>query len=157
MTDGNLENRELVLTREIAVPREKLYRCWTEPALLQRWFAPAPYSTPEARLDVRPGGSNYIVMSDPQGNRMPMHGVYLEVIPNEKLVVTDAYKEAWVPSEKPFMTVVVTLEDLGGGRTRYTARVLHWTEADRETHEKMGFHEGWGVCADQLVALAATL
>jgi uncharacterized protein YndB with AHSA1/START domain len=90
------------------VPREKLYRCWTEPALLRRSFAPAPYSTPEARLDVRPGGSNNIVMSDPQGNHMPMHGVYLEVIPNEKLVVTDAYKEAWAPSEKPFMTVVVT-------------------------------------------------
>ena len=148
---------ELVLQREIAAPREKLYRCWTEPELLKKWFAPRPYTTPEAVLDVRAGGSSYVVMSDPQGNDMPMHGVYLEVIPNQKLVFTDAYSKAWEPSEKAFMTVVLTFEDLGGGKTRYTARVRHWSEADREAHEKMGFHEGWGQCADQLAALAASL
>ena len=54
------------------------------------------------------------------------------------------------------MTVIVTLEDVDG-KTRYTARVRHWTAADREAHEKMGFHEGWGRCADQLAALAAKL
>ena len=41
----------------------------------------------------------------------------------------------------------------GGGKTKYTARVLHWTVADRAAHEKMSFHQGWGQCADQLVAL----
>jgi uncharacterized protein YndB with AHSA1/START domain len=54
------------------------------------------------------------------------------------------------------MTVILTFED-HDGRTKYTARVRHWTAADRETHEKMGFHEGWGLCTDQLAALAATL
>jgi uncharacterized protein YndB with AHSA1/START domain len=54
------------------------------------------------------------------------------------------------------MTVILTFEDLGG-KTRYTARVRHWTAADRETHEKMGFHQGWGLCADQLAALVARL
>jgi uncharacterized protein YndB with AHSA1/START domain len=49
-------------------------------------------------------------------------------------------------------TVILTFED-EGGKTKYTARVLHWTVADREAHEKMGFHQGWGQCADQLVAL----
>lgn len=60
--------------------------------------------------------------------------------------------KAWEPSEKPFFTGVLTFED-EGGKTRYTARALHWTVADREAHEKMGFHEGWGQCADQLTAL----
>jgi uncharacterized protein YndB with AHSA1/START domain len=55
------------------------------------------------------------------------------------------------------MTVILTFEDLGGGKTRYTARARHWTEADRETHEKMGFTEGWGLCTSQLAELAATL
>jgi uncharacterized protein YndB with AHSA1/START domain len=82
--------------------------------------------------------------------------VYLEVVPNERLVFTDAYTAAWEPSGKPFMTVVVTFEDVGG-KTRYTARVRHWSVEDREAHEKMGFHEGWGRCADQLAALAAGL
>jgi uncharacterized protein YndB with AHSA1/START domain len=54
------------------------------------------------------------------------------------------------------MVATVTFEDHNGG-TRYTARVQHWSAADREAHEKMGFHEGWGLCTDQLAALAATL
>lgn len=149
------ETHDLVLTRLIEVPREKLYRAWTEPDLLKRWFAPKPYTTPEAELDVRPGGASRIVMRSPDGQDMPMHGVYLEVVPDEKLVFTDAYLRAWEPSPKPFMTVILTLEAEGDG-TRYTARVRHWTAADREAHEKMGFHQGWGQCLDQLVELAAT-
>jgi uncharacterized protein YndB with AHSA1/START domain len=149
-------DRELVLTRLIDAPREKLYRAWTDPELLKEWFAPLPYTTPVAELDVRPGGANLIVMRDPQGNDMPNRGVYLEVVENERLVFTDAYTEAWVPSPKPFMTVILTFED-EGGKTRYTARARHWTVADREAHEKMGFHVGWGLCADQLTALVAKL
>jgi len=149
-------DRELVLTRLIDAPREKLYRAWTDPKLLKQWFAPLPYTTPVAELDVRPGGANFIVMRDPQGNDLPNRGVYLEVVENERLVFTDAFIRAWEPSEKPFMTVILTFAD-EGGKTRYTARVRHWTAADRETHEKMGFHEGWGRCTDQLAALVAKL
>ena len=147
---------ELVLTRLIDVPRDKLYRCWTEPELLKQWFAPKPLTTPVAETDVRSGGSSLIVMKMPDGSEMPNRGVYLEVVPNEKLVFTDAFTEAWTPSAKPFMTGILTFED-EGGKTRYTARVRHWTKEDKEMHENMGFHQGWGICTDQLAALAATL
>ena len=150
------DTRELVLTRLIDAPPEKVYRGWTEPALLKQWFAPLPFTTPVAELDVRPGGANLIVMRAPDGTDMPNRGVYLEVVPNQKLVFTNAYTQAWEPSDKPFMTVILTFEN-EGGRTRYTARVRHWSDADRETHEKMGFHKGWGQCADQLAALVATI
>lgn len=149
-------DRELVLTRHIEAPREKLFKAWTTPELLTQWFAPKPWSTPRAELDVRPGGANLVVMRSPDGTDFPNHGVYLEVIPNQRLVFTDAYTEAWQPSDKPFMTVVLTFEEeagLNGPGTRYTARVMHWTVADREAHEKMGFHEGWGQCTDQLAEL----
>lgn len=149
-------DRELVLTRLIDAPREKLYRCWTEPALMKRWFAPKPYETPVVEVDVRPGGANLIVMRGPDGQDMPNRGIYLEVVPNERLVFTDAFTEAWQPSAKPFMTVILTFEPQGA-KTLYTARVRHWTVEDREAHEKMGFHQGWGICTDQLAALAATL
>jgi uncharacterized protein YndB with AHSA1/START domain len=145
-------DRELVLTRLINAPRAKVYRAWTDPELLKQWFAPKPYTTPIVEIDVRPGGSAYFVMRGPDGKDLPNRGVYLEVVPNEKLVSTDAYVKAWEPSEKPFMTLILTFED-EGGKTRYTARVRHWTVADREAHEKMGFHEGWGLCTDQLEAL----
>ncbi len=149
-------DRELILTRLIDAPREKLYRAWTDPTLLKQWFAPLPHTTPVAELDVRPGGSAFIVMRGPDGKDLPNHGVYLDVVPNQRLVSTDAYTTAWQPSGKPFMTLILTFED-ESGKTRYTARVRHWTVADRETHEKMGFHQGWGICADQLTALVATI
>jgi uncharacterized protein YndB with AHSA1/START domain len=149
-------DRELVLARIIDAPRAKLYRAWTDPELLKQWFAPLPYTTPVAELDVRPGGASLVVMRGPDGKDMPNRGVYLEVVENARLVLTDAYTKAWEPSDKPFMTVILTFED-ADGKTKYTARVRHWTIADRETHEKMGFHQGWGICADQLAALVARI
>ena len=150
-------DRELALARIIDAPRESVYRCWTDPKLVTQWFAPKPWTTPRAEMDVRTGGSTLVVMAGPDGNEFPNPGVFLEVIPGKKIVFTDAYTAAWDPSEKPFMTVVLTFEDEGAGKTRYTVRVRHWSVADREQHEKMGFHEGWGQCTDQLEDLAKTL
>ncbi len=147
-------DRELVLQRVLNAPREKLYRCWTEPALIVQWFTPPPFKTIKAVLDVRAGGASCITMQSPEGQEFPNPGIYLEVVPNEKLVMTDAYTSAWEPSEKPFCTIALTFEDAGPGKTKYTARVRHWTVADREAHEKMGFHEGWGIATNQLEALA---
>lgn len=146
------EGRDLVLTRLIDAPCAKVYQAWTDPGLMKQWFAPLPWTTPVVETDVRPGGSSLIVMRGPDGNEFPNRGVYLEVVPNERLVFTDAFTQAWQPSEKPFMTVILTFEEQSG-KTKYTARVQHWTIADREAHEKMGFHEGWAQCAEQLVAL----
>ncbi|HEX8371257.1 MAG TPA: SRPBCC family protein [Chthoniobacterales bacterium] len=148
--------RELSLTRLIDAPPSAVYRAWTDPELLKQWFTPAPYETTHAELDVRPGGSNLIVMRSPEGVEMPNRGVYLEVIENERLVITDAYTEAWVPSEKPFTTMFLTFENVNG-KTQYTARVRHWTVADREMHEQMGFNAGWGKATDQLAALVSKL
>ncbi|WP_342239334.1 SRPBCC family protein [Inquilinus sp. OTU3971] len=156
MTATPASDRELVLTRLIDAPRETLFRAWTEPELMKRWFTPRPWTTPVIEVDLRPGGSNLIVMRGPDGTEFPNRGVYLEIVKNERLVFTDAYTKAWEPSEKPFFTGIITFED-EGGKTRYTARALHWTVADREAHEKMGFHEGWGQCADQLAELAARI
>jgi uncharacterized protein YndB with AHSA1/START domain len=155
MTDQN--NHELVLTRLIDAAREKVYRCWTEAELLKQWFTPRPWTTPVIEVDLRVGGANYVLMRGPDGTEMPNRGVYLEVVPNERLVFTDAYVKAWEPSAKPFMTAILTFADAGTGKTNYTARVRHWTAADKEQHEKMGFHHGWGIATDQLEGLAKTL
>lgn len=155
MSDAD-DPRDLVLTRLIPATRRALWRAWTEPELVKRWFAPKPYTTPVVELDLRPGGSNLIVMRSPDGQDLPNRGVYLEVVPDTRLVVTDAYRSAWVPSEKPFLTVILTFADEAGG-TRYTARARHWTLEDRQAHEAMGFEQGWGICADQLTELVRDL
>jgi uncharacterized protein YndB with AHSA1/START domain len=150
-------DRELVLSRLIDAPRASVFKAWTDPNLLRQWFAPRPYTTPVAKLEVRPGGASFIVMKGPDGSEIPNAGVYLEVVPNERLVFTDAFTRAWEPKEgAPFMVVIVTLAD-EGGKTRYTARVRHWTVDARKQHEDMGFHTGWGICADQLEAVARDL
>lgn len=148
---------ELVLERVMDVSRDKLYRCWTETELLKQWFCPKPWIVSYAAFDVRPGGASLVVMKSPDGEEFANPGVFLDVVENERLVMTDAYTSAWVPSQKPFMTAIVTFEDIGGGRTRYVARAVHWSAEDKATHEAMGFHEGWGKAADQLEDVAKAL
>ncbi len=152
-----MSDRELVLTRILDVPRDKVWRCWTEPELMKQWFTPRPWSTVHAEVDVRAGGASLVVMRSPEGKEVPNPGLYLEVMPGEKLVFTDAYSSAWEPSSKPFMTAVLTFEDAGPGKTKYTARVSHWSEEDTRQHEKMGFYTGWNKAADQLVEVAQQL
>jgi uncharacterized protein YndB with AHSA1/START domain len=148
------EGRDLILTMLIDAPAEKVFRAWTDPELLKQWFAPLPWTTSTVETDVRSGGSSLVTMRSPEGTDFPNCGVYLEVIENKRIVFTDAYVRAWEPSEKPFMTVILTFEEVDG-KTNYTARACHWTEADREAHEQMGFHVGWPICAEQLAALVA--
>lgn len=157
MSDQNNQDRVLVLERVLDAPRENLFRCFVEPALLAQWFAPAPWSITDVDIDPRAGGVSRFTMKGPDGESFPAEGVYLEVIPNEKIVTTDAFTRAWQPSEKPFFVAEMTFEDAGEGRTRYVATARHWTAQDREQHEQMGFHEGWGQTASQLEALAKTL
>jgi uncharacterized protein YndB with AHSA1/START domain len=149
-------NRELVITRLIDAPRAKVYKAWTDPELIKQWWAPRPWTTPVCEIALERGATFRTVMRGPENEEHTTIGVFLDVVPAERIVFTDAFISAWVPSEKPFMTAEITLED-EGGKTRYTARVLHWSYADREQHEKMGFHEGWGQCIQQLGEVASKL
>jgi uncharacterized protein YndB with AHSA1/START domain len=112
-------------------------------------------TTPVCEMDQRPGGLFLTVMRSPDGTEYPNKGVYLEIVENERLVFTDAFEPGWLPSNKAFMTAVVTLEDQDG-KTVLTARALHWSIADKAAHEQMGFHHGWGESLDRLAALVAT-
>ena len=148
---------ELVLTRLIDAPRTAVFRCFAEPALLQQWFAPLPWTITATDIDLRPGGAFSFTMRSPEGEDYPNVGVCLEVVANQRLVTTDAFAVGWRPAGKPFMVAEMTFEDAGAGNTRYTARAMHWNEETRQEHEQMGFHTGWGQTADQLEALAKTL
>lgn len=86
-----------------------------------------------------------------------MRGQYVEIVPGKRIVGTDAFIGNWVPSEKPFMTSIITFRDMGDGTTLYRAVARHWNAEDKTLHEEMGFDEGWGKAADQLEELAQNL
>ncbi len=148
---------ELVLERTLVAPRMAVWRCWTEPALMPIWFCPKPWYVSDIALDLRVGGASSMMMNGPNGERFPNGGVYLHVDIGKRLVFTDAFSSAWKPSGKAFMVGDIELADAPGGGTLYRAVARHWSTADRDAHEKMGFYEGWGKAADQLEALASTL
>lgn len=155
MTDAA---HELVIELILDAPKEKLYRCWVEPELVKQWFAPKPWTTSSAVMDVRPGGATRITMRSPEGQEFPNPGQWLEVIPNRKLAFTDAFTGDWVPKDgAPFFTAVMTFEDAGPGKAKYTARARHWTAEAKAQHEQMGFVPGWTQCARQMEELAKTL
>ncbi|WP_342363074.1 SRPBCC family protein [Terrarubrum flagellatum] len=147
---------DLVLERVIDVPRELVWAAWTQPEHLKKWFCPRPWMVTECELDLRPGGIFRTVMRGPEGQEFPNIGCYLEVVPNERLVFTDALQPGYRPSENPFFTGALMLASQGAG-TKYTAMAIHRDEATRKKHEDMGFHQGWGTALDQLVELAKSM
>ena len=146
----NLET-DLMLERIIDISPELAWKAWTDPKQVPKWFTPAPWKTTDCSIDLRPGGIFHTVMLSPEGNTFPCDGIYLEVVENRKLVWTDALSSNFRPSEKPFMTAVVSLEPHAQG-TLYRAIALHKDAEDRKKHEAMGFLQGWGIALDQLIA-----
>ncbi len=151
------------MERVVDVPRELVWKAWTTPEHLMKWFTPEPWKTVECEIDLRPGGLFRTVMRSPEGVDHPNVGCYLEVVENERLVWTDALEGGYRPSGKPsgclgsfFFTAIISLEPHKDG-TKYTVIALHSDEEGRKKHEEMGFHEGWGTVLNQLVAFVKTL
>jgi uncharacterized protein YndB with AHSA1/START domain len=150
---------DLVLERLVDVPPQLVWSAWTQPERVKKWFTPAPWTTVDCEIDLRPGGIFRTVMRSPEGQNFPNLGCYLEIVPEEKLVWTTALGPGFRPGATktgsdhvPFLfTAVITLKPEGTG-TKYTATVIHGDEEGRRKHEEMGFHKGWGAALDQLVA-----
>lgn len=147
---------DLSFTRTLAVPRPLIWECWTTPEHIPHFFVPAPHKVTKVEIDLRAGG-RFNTTFDVDGNVMENRGVYLEVVPTERLVFTDTYTEGWKPAPEPFMTAILLLSDAVGGGTTYTAIARHRNPDTRKAHEDMGFFDGWGTVATQLETYASGL
>jgi len=147
---------DLSFTRTLAAPRSLLWECWTRPEHIPHFFIPSPHKVTSVDIDLRVGG-RFNTIFDVEGKVMDNRGVYLEIVPEEKLVFTDAYSEGWKPAPDPFMTAILILADAPGGGTLYTAIARHRSPESRTSHEEMGFYDGWGTVATQLEAYAGSL
>lgn len=140
---------ELSVTRIIDAPPDKVWHTMTERQ--EEWWCPSPWQAKIDRQDRRPGGVCNMTFYGPDGEKEPQNGIYLAYDEGRRFVTTDAVTADFQPAG-PFMIGIWEIEPAGQG-TRYTARARHWTEETMKQHAEMGFEEGWGACADQLVAL----
>ncbi|MGX0974850.1 uncharacterized protein YndB with AHSA1/START domain [Roseovarius sp. MBR-51] len=147
---------DLTFTRTIDAPRALLWECWTTPEHIKNFFVPRPHVIEACEIDLRVGGKFNTTMNV-DGHRMENVGVFLDVVDGERLVFTDTYSEGWKPAPDPFMTAIVEFADNGHGGTTYTATARHRSSEARQSHEDMGFYEGWGTVATQLEAYAQSL
>ncbi|HZP60239.1 MAG TPA: SRPBCC domain-containing protein, partial [Opitutaceae bacterium] len=102
----DISERELVIARVIAASPERVYQAWTR--RLPEWWGPHGMTTPVCEMDLRAGGIFRTVMRAPDGKEYPTRGSFLEVVPNERLVFSDAYEPGWQPAAEHFMTAIVT-------------------------------------------------
>jgi uncharacterized protein YndB with AHSA1/START domain len=139
---------DIVLTREFDAPRELVFRTYTDPEAIPRWWGPRRLTTTVDRMDVRPGGGWRFVQHDADGNEFAFHGFYHEVVPPERIVGTFEFEG--MPGHVALETT--TLEDLGG-RTRLTTVTVFQTVEDRDGMIAAGMEEGATESMDRLEAL----
>ena len=136
---------ELVLKREIAAPRERVFAAWTDVRQTGRWWAPRDFAILSCEMDLRAGGIWHRRMRAPSGAVVTKHGVYREIVTLERLVFTYITEGANGVID-PETLVTVTFADLGG-RTRLTLRHSAFeTDAARTGHEG-----GWTSCLERFV------
>ena len=124
--------RDLVITRVFDAPRELVWKAWTEPERLKKWWGPETFTAPVIKMDLRVGGSYLYCMRSPEGQDFWTTGVYREIVPMERLVYTDSFSDAegnvvtasqhGLQGDWPLeLLVTVTFEEVGG-KTKMTLR-----------------------------------
>ena len=151
-----VDSSELTIDRFIVAPPARVWKAWSTPEHLAKWWIPAPIECQVVKLDLRPGGGFETLMREGGGDFQPhVEACFLDIVPESRLVFTTVLKEGWQPVEAWLaLTAIITFEAEGNG-TRYASRVLHKTAADSRKHEEMGFEEGWGTAITQLAAFVA--
>ena len=140
---------DLVLTRDLAAPREQVFAAWTDVRLASRWWAPQDFTPLSCDMDVRPGGAWRRRMRAPDGTIVTKHGVYREITAPERLVFTYLTEQGGIID--PETLVTVTFADLGR-RTRLTLRHTAF-ESDAA---RLGHQGGWTGCLERLATFIAT-
>jgi uncharacterized protein YndB with AHSA1/START domain len=160
---ANDRDMELVITRVFDTPRELVFKAWTEPERLKRWWGPKGFSTPYCKIDLRPGGVFFYCMRSPDGLDVWVKGVFREIVVPERIVLTDAFADAegnvvppthyGMSPEWPLETLLtVTFEEHAGGKkTKLTLRHAGIPPGA----ERDGAQQGWLETVDRLAEYLA--
>ncbi len=152
---------ELTITRTFRAPRMLLWTAWTNAEMMKLWWGPRGYTTPVVKIDLREGGTYLTCMRSPEGKDTWITGTYLDVVPMERLVMTDSFADeqgnvvpgtyygmgAEFPQE---MRITVTFEDQGD-ETKFT--LTHSDISTLSEEHRSGMHQGWNEMFDKLAEM----
>jgi uncharacterized protein YndB with AHSA1/START domain len=144
---------QILITREFAAPKHLIYKAWTTPELIKRWWSANRGKVTVAEVDLRVGGKwRYVMVTDEGGIEVAFHGFYREIVPNERIVSTEVFE--MVPDAEAVDTLTLTEQD---GRTRLTILVQHQTREHRDMHIESGMEDGLQDALDLLERVAISL
>jgi uncharacterized protein YndB with AHSA1/START domain len=148
-------DREIAMTRVFDAPRRLVFDAFTKPALVKQWLlGPPGWTMPVCEIDLRVGGQyRYVWRLESNGKEMGMGGVYREIVPQERLVCTELFDEAWYAGESLITTTLVEQ----GGRTTMTSTMLYVSQEVRDGVLKSGMESGVAASYDRLAELLAPL
>ena len=145
-------DEQILITREFEAPKELLYKAYTTPELVRRWWHARRGEMTVAENDLRVGGSWRYVMVTPDGFEVGFHGEYREIVPNERIVSTEVYEG--MPEAEALDTVTFAESE---GRTTLTILVQHQSKAHRDAHIDSGMEDGLQDALDLLEQAAVAL
>lgn len=141
---------QLLITREFAAPAAAVWRAWTTPDLVKRWWSGRRGVTTDVRIDLRVGGTWRYVMVANEGFEVAFHGEYLEIDPGRRLVSTEVFEG--MPDARAVDTLTLTERD---GRTLLEILVQHESREQRDAHLRSGMEGGLQEALDLLEQIAA--
>ena len=141
-------NREILVTRLFDAPRRLVFDAYTKPELIEQWLlGPDGWSMPVCKVDLRVGGKyRYVWKSDADGREMGMGGIYREVVPPERIVVTEVFDEAWYPGDA--VDTIVLVEK--AGQTTLTQTIRYNSPETRDAVLKSPMQKGMAASYDRL-------
>ncbi len=164
MTQEIKNKEEIIITRTFDAPRELVWKAWTDPESMKRWWGPKNFTAPVSRIDLRVGGKYLSCMRGPDGKDYWSTGIYREIVPRERIVVTDSFADEQgnvVPASHYGMEgdwplellVTVTLEK-AGGRTKMTLRHAGIPAGKMRELCETGWNESFDKLAEYLAKAA---
>ena len=145
-------DEQILITREFDAPRHLVYRAWTTPELVKRWWSGGHGEVTIAEIDLRVGGMWRWVLIANEGFEVGFHGEYREIVPDERIVSTEVYEG--MPEGEALNTITFSEED---GRTSMSILVQHSCKEHRDAHINSGMESGMQKSMDLLEQVAVSL
>lgn len=145
---------QILITRDFNAPRHLVYKAWTTPDLIRRWWSARRGAVTVADVDLRVGGIWRWVMVTDDGFEVAFHGEYRELIPNERIVCTEVFEGFPEADAAALNTMTFTEAD---GRTTVTILVQHKSQEHRDAHLNSGMEAGMQDAMDLLEQVAISL